>query len=333
MKIPTLEKELIRSIIEENNETGYKHFLRWQTGTDFKGELSLSSSLFLPYLYKRYSLELKTNPQLQLFEGIYKKNILINSLGLEIVKQFSNLLKQEEIEHAFMGSLALSKTLNWEPYIRKLNAIECLIASNQAKKCVTILKELKYELNERKPGKKINQLSFSKVNAPKIIIYLWPVTFHNRKISSEYFLQKKEIDPINHLNAEGVFLQSILNLPFQNHWYILIDCLLVQTKHKINPNIAKPYFDMAGTWERYQELLDGIEITKLKEFIISNKIEKNNYTFGNYFLKNEQDFNFKTVAGKIAMQANLAGVLHKNIFNPSNWLKILISWIDKRSLL
>ena len=144
MKIPNAEKEIILSILAEENDIGYGHFLNWQSGTDFNNNLSYSTNLYLPFLYNRYKTELKTNPQKQLLEGIYKKNLLINSLSLNVSMQLSEFLNQNQIKHAFAGSIGIMEALQWNHNTRKISNIECLIEPVNMDASLGFLKEMKY---------------------------------------------------------------------------------------------------------------------------------------------------------------------------------------------
>ncbi len=323
MKIPKLEIEFIQSIIAENNDIGYEHFLRWQKGTDFKGDLTYSVNLYLPFIYNRYKTELKTNPQKQLLEGIYKKNLLINSLSLNVATQLSEFLIQNQIKHAFTGSIGITEALQWNHNTRKISNIECLIEPFNVDTSIGFLKEMKYELSPKKYSKQMYQLTFNKLNSPSIQFYFWPVKFHNNNIKNDLFLNETELSTIHYLSAKGIFIQNLLNFPFLDQWHLLVDCLLLQKKYDLNLAMVEPYSKMTGTLARYSELLNETDVEAFKPLRPIQEIIKDKKTFGNYLLKNKVDYYAKSFEGKLAFHANKAGLLNKSIYNPLNWLKIL----------
>ncbi len=332
MEVTSVEKEFIKSIIIEDVTSAYVHFLNWQNRTNFKDNLSNSITIYLPFLYQRFKKELKENPYQNLYEGIYKKNILINSMAFEIVKQFSNHLRQHHIQHSFLGSLAISKLLNWENNIRRLNNIECLIESNKIKSCTEFLQGLGYELNEKNPRKTIFQINLSHVSYPKITIYLRPIKFHNKTINKKWYLATPEINLYNHPSAEKMFIQKAMNIVIETQWYPMVDCLLLINKYQLTIEQIEPFLTSAGIKQAYKETVKEASIEIFKQLEPKLNKEKNTFTFSKFLLKNNLDYQTKSIAGRLALQANNEGVLNQKIFNLIAWYKILKGVIKNESL-
>jgi hypothetical protein len=147
MNVSELEIDFINSILAEDSLLGYKHFLKWQSGKNFEGELSYSETIYLPYLYKRYRFELNSNSFKSVLEGVYKKNLLINSLAIETLNKFSNFLNQNEIQHVFIDNIAFIQLLGNDQNLRKITQIDCLTGQGKIILCAQFLNSIGYELN------------------------------------------------------------------------------------------------------------------------------------------------------------------------------------------
>jgi hypothetical protein len=232
MRISEKELNLIQSVISDDLTYGYAQYLLWENRTDFNGRLTLSENLYLPFVYKKYFDQFKFNEKQKLIEGLSKKNIFVNAITYKTIGQISHFLRVNSIEFTFINEIATKELLELNSSQRKITNIECLLPQTKIKKLSIFLNQIGFTMLENNPTKKIGQVSFYQVGHPKITIHFWPVKFHDTKVNIDWFIKKSLQVSSNNIatnviNQDALFIQKTINLPFESHWFNLVDCILL----------------------------------------------------------------------------------------------------------